>query len=173
VINKNPMIILKHLDNWIAKIENILLIFFLSIMILLAFFQIPLTRIYPIQGIETLLRHLVLLAGFLGATLATRENRHINIDVLSRILKDRWKILGEIFTHLFAAVICTFLTIAAIDVIKDSKSVGETASIITDIPTWTIQLIFVFGFGLMIFRFSLKVLEKIIAFARGLKGGEK
>lgn len=166
------MTLLKRLDDWIVKIENILLIFLLSVMILLAFFQIPLTRIYPIQGIETLLRHLVLWVGFLGATLATKENRHINIDVLSRIVKGRWKIIGEIVTNLFAVVVCYFLTLAAIHVIKDSKSFGETVSIFSDIPTWTIQLIFVFGFGLMIFRFSLKAIDKFVQLVRGQKGGK-
>lgn len=166
------MALLKRIDDFQAKIENFLLVFLLSLMILFAFFQIPLTKIYPIQGIETLLRHLVLWVGFLGATLATRDERHINIDVLSRIAKGRWKIAGEFLTNLFATVVCWFLLMAAISVIKDSKSFGETVSIFIDIPTWTIQLIFVLGFGLMIFRFSIKMLEKIIGFVKWQKAGD-
>ena len=141
-------------------------------MITFAFLQIPLTRIFPIQGIETFLRHLVLLVGFLGATLAVREKRHINIDVLARIATGRGKSIASIFTNSFAALICTFLLMASVEVVKDSRSFGETVSIFIDIPTWTIQLIFIFGFGLMIFRFALSALESILALLAPRKGGE-
>jgi len=160
---------LVRIDGGIARLENFLLLLLLSIMILFAFFQIPLAKIYPIhvQGIETLLRQLVLWVGFLGATLATRDNRHISIDLLSRVLKGRLKILGEILTHCFAALICALLLLATIRVIMDSRSFGETISIFIDVPTWTIQSIFIFGFGLMVFRHALKGAEKVLELAQG------
>ncbi len=153
------MRILNLIDNWIEKFENALLVFFLSVMILLAFFEIPLSKFITMNSSETLLRHLVLWIGFLGATLATREGRHINIDALSRFLKGRAKKVCQILTNLFSMVITIILTYASLQVIRDAKEFGETIVIFTEIPTWILQLIFIFGFGLMSFRFLLKALN--------------
>ncbi len=155
------MRILNLIDNWIEKFENALLVFFVSVMILLAFFEIPLSKFIPMNRSETLLRHLVLWIGFLGATLATRDERHINIDVLSRFVKGRKKKVCQIFTNLFSMLITIVFTYASLQVIKDSKEFGETIVIFMEIPTWILQLIFVFGFGLMSFRFLLKSLNLI------------
>ncbi|MBN1349872.1 TRAP transporter small permease [candidate division KSB1 bacterium] len=155
---------LKQLDHWISIAENALLIFLLTLMILLAFLQIPLTRIYPIQDIDILLRHLVLWVSFFGATLATREERHINIDVMSKLLKGRWKALSGVFINLFGTVVCILLFSAAIKLVDDSKRFEETVSIFTTIPAWSLQSIFLIGFGLMIFRFAIKTLEKSYQF---------
>lgn len=161
------MKILKLIDSGCAKLENGLLIFLLSIMILLAFFQIPLSRFFPIEGADTLLRHLVLWVGFLGATLATREGRHINIDVISRYLKGRLKHVSNLLTSLFSAVICAILTHASIRVIQDARDFGETITIFFEIQTWLLLLIFVFGFGIMTFRFFLKALENLLQLVQG------
>lgn len=155
------MRILNLIDSWIEKIENTLIVFFLSIMILLAFFEIPLSKFISMNSSETLLRHLVLWIGFLGATLATREERHINIDILSRFLKGRAKKICQILTNLFSMFITVVFTYASLQVIKDSREFGETIVIFMEIPTWILQLIFVFGFGLMSFRFLLKSLNLI------------
>ncbi len=155
------MRILNLIDVWIEKIENALIVFFLSVLILLAFFEIPLSKFIPMNSSETLLRHLVLWIGFLGATLATRQERHINIDVLSRFLKGRAKNMCQILTNLFSMSITAVLTYASLLVIKDSKEFGETIIIFMETPTWILQLIFVFGFGLMSFRFLLKSLNLI------------
>jgi TRAP-type C4-dicarboxylate transport system permease small subunit len=153
---------LKLIDVWCAKIENVVLIFLLSALILLAFFEIPLSSFFPLESVDTLLRHLVLWVGFFGATLATRENRHINIDVISRYLKGRLKLTSAVLTNLFSALICAILTHAAILVIQDAREFGETITIFTQLPTWVLQLIFVIGFGIMTFRFLLRALENLV-----------
>jgi TRAP-type C4-dicarboxylate transport system permease small subunit len=56
-------------------------------------------------------------------------------------------------------VITIILTYASLQVIRDAKEFGETIVIFTEIPTWILQLIFIFGFGLMSFRFLLKALN--------------
>ena len=68
------------------RAEDALLVFLLSAMIVLAATQI-LLRNFLDSGfvwIDPLLRVLVLWLGLIGATVATRNNRHIRIDLLSR-----------------------------------------------------------------------------------------
>jgi len=156
------MKIINLIDDLLAKIENWLLILLFSLMIILAFLQIPLSKFLPMGSVETLLRHLVLWVGLLGATLATREGRHINIDILSRFLKGKIRQIGLIFSNLFAAMICGLLTYAAVQVVKDAKEFGETISIFWDIPTWILQFILVVAFGIMTFRFVLKALNVLL-----------
>ena len=84
---------LQKLNNFLAKIESIFLIVCLLTRIMFAFVQVLLRNIFStaIFGGDTFLRHLVLWVGFLGATLATKQSKHINIDVLSRTLSPRLK----------------------------------------------------------------------------------
>ena len=87
------MKILTAINSWIAKIEGVLIVIVVSIMVLLAFFQVAMRNLFD-QGLlwgDIFLRHLVLWVGFLGASLATREEKHINIDVFSRFIPKKWQ----------------------------------------------------------------------------------
>ncbi|MGP8328769.1 MAG: TRAP transporter small permease [Methanosarcinaceae archaeon] len=166
------MKIINLFDSWLAKIENGLLVFLLSAMILFAFFQIPLSKFFPLESIEILLRHLVLWVGLLGATLATREGRHINIDILSRFVKGRLKRIVNLLTSFFSALICGLLTYASWLVIQDAKEFGETVHIFIDLPTWLLQLILLAGFGIMTFRFVLKMMNEIAGWLPGQEAAQ-
>ena len=64
----------------------------------LAFLQIFLRNVFT-TGLawgDLVLRNLVLWIGFIGATLATREGKHINIDILSRSLLSSGRACGRV-----------------------------------------------------------------------------
>lgn len=154
--------ILKNIDTWIARFETIILVAVLSIMVLLAFLQVVLRNLFD-EGIlwgDTFLRHLVLWVGFLGASLATREKKHINIDLFTRFFKGKSKALILSITNLFAAVVCWFLTSAAWTFVMDEKEFNST--IFSDIPAWYFQIIIPIGFLLMAFRFLIISIEHIV-----------
>ena len=67
------------------RAEDALLVLLLSAMIVLAATQIMLRNFFDsgFVWIDPLLRVLVLWLGLIGATVATRNNRHIRIDLLS------------------------------------------------------------------------------------------
>lgn len=151
------------INNLIAKIESVLLIIILFSMILLAFLQVILRNFFSTSIFwgDTLLRHLVLWIAFIGASLATKENRHINIDVLSRMLSKPAKRAAAIIVNLFAASVCFFLMKASITFLKYEKESGST--LFADIPVWVFQIIIAFGFGLMMLRFFIHALENVIS----------
>ena len=73
-------------DEILGRVEKFLLAAMLSIMILLAFLQIILRNVFS-SGIswgDPLVRYLVLWVGFIGASLASKEGKHITIEVFSR-----------------------------------------------------------------------------------------
>lgn len=154
--------ILETIDSFIAKIETYILVLVLSVMVMLAFLQVVLRNLFS-EGIlwgDTFLRHLVLWVGFLGASLATREKKHINIDLFTRFLKGKVKSLVVAIVNLFAAIVCWYLTSAAWTFVMDEKSVGTT--LFGDIQAWYFQIIIPVGFLLMTFRFLIILIENLI-----------
>jgi len=90
------------------RLEDCLLGGLLAAMILLAAFQI-IFRIGFNGGLiwgDELLRILVLWTGLFGATVASRERRHITIDVLSRLLPVRLQYWTGRIVSLFTGVVC-------------------------------------------------------------------
>src|SRR4030042_3169854 len=112
---------LDQIDQRIDRVEQILIVTFLSFMILIAFLQIVLRNFFTtgLSWGDPLLRNLVLWIGFIGATLATREGKHINIDVVSRWLPSLGKNVVTLIIHLFSFFICCLLTYAALKFIKN------------------------------------------------------
>jgi C4-dicarboxylate transporter DctQ subunit len=157
----------EYINNWIEKAETALLVFILTVMVLLAFLQVILRNLFD-QGIlwgDILLRHLVLWVGFLGASLATREEKHISIDLLTRFVSVRGQYLVRAVTNFFALFICYLLSSASITFVADEKMAGTT--LFSDVQAWYFQLIIPVGFILMAFRFFVLGIQYVIKFFRG------
>lgn len=156
------MKILEKINTWIEKAETALLVIVLTLMVIFAFLQVVLRNMFD-EGIlwgDILLRHLVLWVGFLGASLATREKKHINIDLFNRFLSQRGKEISQLITNLFSIFICILLTNASWTFVQDEKMMGTT--LFADAPAWYFQIIIPIGFFLMAFRFFVHFLENII-----------
>ena len=148
----------KQVDEIIDRGEQGLLVILLSLMILIAFSQIVLRNLFE-TGLawgDPLVRNLVLWVGFIGAALATKEGQHINIDVVSRWLPPRGKIVVEAIIELFSSFICTLLTFAAVKFIKNEVQMGNIA--FWGMPSWIPEIILPVTFGLMALRFCLRSL---------------
>ncbi|HEX9973577.1 MAG TPA: TRAP transporter small permease [bacterium] len=159
------------LNNFLAKIETAFLITILLTMIFLAFLQVILRNFFSTSILwgDTFLRHLVLWVGFIGASLATKESRHINIDALSRLLPKPAKKATTIIINLFAAAVCFFLMRASITFLKSEQASGST--LFAEIPVWIFQIIIAIGFGLMMLRFFIHAVENI--FPQKISGQEE
>jgi len=153
--------LLHAFNNVIAKIEFGLVLIIGSTMIILAFLQIILRNFFgtSITWADILLRHLVLWVGFLGASLATRDKRHINIDVFSRMFPSSVTSIANILTNAFAAVICYFLMQASIGFIRMEREMGST--LFANVPVWIAESIIAIGFGLMTIRFAINMVDSI------------
>ena len=155
---------LEKLNTWIERTETAVLVAVLAVMVVFAFLQVVLRNIFN-EGIlwgDIFLRHLVLWVGFLGASLAARESKHINIDLFTRFLPDRGKIISRIITGLFSVFICLLLTDASWTFVQDEKMMGT--EIFSNVPAWYFQIIIPIGFLLMAFRFLTQSLENIVGF---------
>ena len=157
------MAILKKINDFVAAVEEWFLVFIIMSMVLLAFLQVVLRNISG-QGIlwgDPLLRHLVLWVGFIGASLATRSEKHINMDVFGRLLAQRPKLFVQIIINLFAVGVTAVLTNAAWTFVMEEKEFGDT--LFSNIPVWYFQIIIPLGFLLMMLRFIMITIEKSYA----------
>jgi TRAP-type C4-dicarboxylate transport system permease small subunit len=149
------------MDEMIAKVEQTLVVSFLGFIIFIAFLQIVLRNFFS-TGLgwgDSLLRNLVLWIGFIGATLATKEGKHINIDVVSRWLPPTGKNVVTLITHLFSFLVCCALTYATLKFVRNEIQMGQKTFL--DIPAWIPEMILPITFCLMTFRFGLRSLKSL------------
>ena len=150
------MKLLHAIDEWLNKIEGGILIAFLSVMLVLGFFQVVLRNAFS-SGIlwgDILLRHLLLWIGFLGAAMATSKERHLNIEALKRFFPKRIHAAVQALTDLFAAGICFLLMNASISFVKDELT--QHNMVFGEIPVWYAQTIIPVGFGLLVVHFIIR-----------------
>ena len=148
-------------DEVIDRVEQTLITILLSLMIIIAFLQIVLRNVFAtgISWADPLVRNLVLWVGFVGAAIATREGRHITIDVLPHWVPQRGKAIIGVIIQLFVAFICGLLTFAAVKFVRNEALMGSITFL--GIPAWVPQLILPITFGIMALRFFLLSLKDL------------
>jgi len=158
---------LSRIDKIIARIESGLLIFILLFMVVLAFGQVILRNVFDtsLAWGDILIRHLVLWIGLIGASLGTRENRHISIDAVSRIIPRSYKRILSVFVNLISCAICFILIFASYTFISYEKMSDST--IFGSVPTWTALIIIPAAFFFIAFRFFLAVLFTLFSESKG------
>jgi len=151
----------ERVDEVMARVEQTLLVTFLGFMVGIAFLQILLRNFFStgLDWGDSLVRNLVLWVGFIGATLATKEGKHINIDVVSRWLPSLGKNVVTLIMHLFSFFVCCGLTYAALKFIKNEVQMENITFL--NIPAWIPEMILPLTFGLMTFRFGLRSIKAL------------
>ncbi len=124
-------------------------------MVVLSLLQIVLRNIFStgLIWVDPFLRHAVLWIGFLGGALATAQDRHINIDVLSRLLRGVGGHIVHAALRLLAAGVTLALSGAAYRLLADEFEYKTTSFL--SIPVWFLMSIMPAGLALMSYRFLL------------------
>jgi len=150
----------------IHRLEETALVILVGSMIVLAISQIILRNFFSVSLLwaEPLIRHLVLWSGFIGALIATRENKHIRIDAILRVCSPRTRLLLDGISLLLSAAICLLLTWISIQFLRDERSFSTDT--LLHLPAWQLQLIFPLTFGGMFLRFLHQALSRLVACAR-------
>jgi TRAP-type C4-dicarboxylate transport system permease small subunit len=160
----------RALDRIIGRAEGWGVTLILIMMILLAFLQVILRNVFSFgfSWMEEMLRVSVLWIGFLGASLAIQQGRHINIDVLSRALPKRFKPGLSLVIDLVMLGVCVVFLTAAVDYIRVEREFGDVSGSL-GVPVWSLQLIFPLLFAVGSFRFGIKAVESLLALPAGWK----
>jgi TRAP-type C4-dicarboxylate transport system permease small subunit len=153
------MNLLRAFDRFLAKSESVVLVVFLGAMVILAFLQVVLRNVFGTGMVwaDTLVRHLLLWAGFFGGSIAAFEGRHISIDALTKYLPDRWRYIAGVLTNLFGGVVCYYLARAAWTFVQSEMEAG--GEFLFGLPGYVAMVIIPIGYFLLTVHFVLKVVE--------------
>ncbi|MBC8209860.1 MAG: TRAP transporter small permease [Gammaproteobacteria bacterium] len=146
---------MKTLNRIIHQLEDSLLISLLVSMILFSSGQIILRNFFDfgVIWIDPLLRALVLWTGLIGATVASRDNKHIRIDLISRLFNKRIHLAIQVFVGLFTVVICSIIAWHGSRwVLMDYQ---DRLTSFADLPSWVLELIIPLAFGLIALRYLI------------------
>ena len=142
-----------RINSFLNRLEDTLLVFLLVLMVILAFLPILFRNVIAtgLIWIDPLLRHLVLWVALLGASLATRQERHIKIDLLSHYLPAKKQRVVQGGLDLLAALVCLSLVGPGIDFVREEALAGKF--LILGLPLWCSQAIIPVMLGVIGARF--------------------
>ena len=138
-----------------ALFEDALLVLILAAMVVLSATQIILRNLFDgaILWADPMLRVAVLWVGMIGAMVATRSDKQISIDALSRFLSARWGARTRVVTDLFTACVSAAVAWSALRLVLDDRAAGVTA--IAFVPVWICEAVLPVAFAVIAFRYLL------------------
>jgi TRAP-type C4-dicarboxylate transport system permease small subunit len=151
---------LKKLESVLVRVESALLVAFLTIMVALSFSQVVLRQAFStgLLWADTFLRHLVLWVGFLGAALASADNKHFAWDTGVMFLTGKTKKAVVALSHLCACAITVILAQASWHFLLEEKASNTPLFTVGTlvVPAWWFSVILPVGFGLVGLHMLLK-----------------
>jgi TRAP-type C4-dicarboxylate transport system permease small subunit len=151
--------------------ETALLTLLLGGMVLLAATQIALRNFWGtgFGWADETLRILVLWVTIVGSVAATRDQRHVRIDALSRYLPAAARRWSGVAMDAFAAIVCGVLAWSSYGLVTDAL-VADDRVLGGELPAWTVQLILPVGFALMGYRYAVGCLRSHSPTSAGFEG---
>lgn len=110
---------------------------------------------------DPVLRWLVLWVGMVGAMLATRSGRHLNMDALARLLPTGIRRWVDVVVNLTAGACCGVLLYVSFPYLQEEIEGGGEA-IVGPIQRWHAEIIFPVMFAVMTYRFLLAAADGVL-----------
>ena len=148
-------------EAWGRRLENALLAILFFVLLALAASQIVLRNFFSagLPWADGLVRILVLWLALIGAIAASRDHKHIAIDVVVRSLPPFLRRLAVGVACLFTAVVSGFFAWHSGRFVRDSRDFGDV--LVTDWPAWIPQLILPIGFALIASCYLLRFVSSL------------
>ena len=155
------------------RAEDALLVLLLTAMIVLASTQILLRNLLDsgFVWIDPLLRVLVLWLGLIGATVATRNNRHIRIDLLSKLFSRNTHRLIQSVIGQVSAWTCLVVAWYGFKWIQ-MDYVDEVISF-AGVPAWLLEVIIPVTFALIGLRYLIMSVSWAQLYLRHIKVAQR
>ena len=150
-----------RLDRFGRLLENVALVAMLGGMIVLAVGQIVLREVFDTGVIwaDESLKLMVLWLAMIGSVAASRDNRHIRIDVLSHVLPDSMMKVSRAIVDLFAAVVCGVIAWHAWRYLQ--LEIEFEDQVLVDTPAWIAHIVVPVAFALVSYRFVILAVKDL------------
>jgi len=151
---------IRAVERKLLVLERAALTALIALMVFLSFLQVVLRGAFS-SGLlwgDTLLRHLVLWVGFLGAAVAAAEDKQFAMDAAGRLFSGKIRSGVHGVCHGFSAAVCGLLTRAACSFIADERAAAGILFTVGSlkVPAWPFELILPIGFALLSLHYLLK-----------------
>lgn len=153
--------LLARLQRAVALFEDALLVALLTAMIAIAGTQIVLRNLFDsaILWADPLLRVAVLWVGMIGAMVATRFDKQITIDAVSRFVPEHWKFRLRVVTDLFTAAVSAVVAWSAFRLMMGDRA--EAGMAIAFVPVWVCESVLPVAFAAISLRYLLFAVEHL------------
>ena len=144
---------------FLRRLEDSILVALLTLMIGMAASQVVLRNFFDsgLYWSDSLVRVAVLWVALVGAMVASRDDSHIRIDLVSRLVAQTYQHWVQRLTRLFTfAVLCLFTWGSGHFVYYEYL---DQAIAFGDVPAWVLEIIMPIGGGVMAIRYLLLALK--------------
>ena len=158
---------LQKIDTVLASLESGFIVFFLMALVLAGVLQIILRRLtdFAVPDLEITMRWVVVWLTFIGASLATRERKHVSVDALGRLFKGKSKVLLNLVIDSFSLFIVILLLQTSWEFVMEEMEYGGT--LMNEVPAWLVEIVLPFGFAIIALRLLLHIGQEIISLLKG------
>ncbi len=133
------------------RFEELVTSILLVLMVILPIVEIVMRRMGGgIPGAPSLVQHLTLWVAFLGAAIAARHDRLLQLATGQAIPEGRWRDASKVFSHAVGAAVCLALAYASFNLVAIEKDGGVV--IANWLPVWIAQLAMPISFALLAVR---------------------
>lgn len=141
---------------WLHAAETTLLVGAVLALVALSTAQIAARTLFDggWAWVDPLNRALVLWTAMLGALVAARDDRHINLDALTRLLRGTPLRIARFATFGFAAAVSGVLSWYGWRLVQLDRESATPA--FGFVQAWQVELILPIGFGLLALRFLVR-----------------
>lgn len=153
---------LARLQTIVHRVEELVLAGMLMATMGLALYQIVLRNLLG-SGLvwgDVLVRLMVLWLGMAGAMVATRERKHISVDLVTRYLSPGGRRAAEALTTFFAAGVCLAACYYSLQFVISEYDFGSVA--FGRVPYWVCIAILPAAFGVMAGRYGIQFLATLV-----------
>ena len=102
---------------------------------------------------ESLSRVLLLWGALVGAMVASRNNRHIQISLLDKLLPAAWQVRLRRFIHALSAFVCWLVAYVSLTFVREEYTFNEIA--FGAVKLWMTESIIPLAFGVIGLRMAL------------------
>lgn len=154
---------LREIDETLLKGEKAVIFVALLLMVFGVFTESVLRGLFDhgLPGVSEGARFLMVAVGFLGASVATAEKKHLVVDILAKVFEDRKRVVALLSgLAYFASLLLIGFLLWASSVYMDSPGVQGRVSNALGMPLEYAVSVMPIALGVMALRFSLVSLEE-------------
>ena len=111
-----------------------------------------------ISNEPSVVQHLALVAGMVGAAIAARDGRLLSLGSVEMLIKPSWRPVTRFVARVVAGVIAALLCYASVQFVLTERA--SSSVLAYGIRTWVVQLILPIGFALIAWRIILSASKR-------------